>query len=134
MKEYWFNLDDKIRFLFVGGFNFCVAYVMYVGFCLLLGQQMYQLALVLAWVFSSVVSFMTQKFLVFKGGKSWIKEYFKCCITWFFSYIVNAVLLEILVKYVHINVFLSQLIANFAAAVCTYILFKKFAFKKKIEI
>ncbi len=131
IKKYWFSLNDKIRFLFVGGFNFCVAYLLYVAFCLLLGNSMYQFALVLDRAVSSIVSFTTQKLLVFKGGNDWIKEYLKCCTTWFFSYVVNAVLLEVFVKYIHMNVFISQFIATLAAAVCTYILFKKFAFRSK---
>ena len=125
----WFKLDDKIRFLLVGGFNFCASYLIYVGFCFLLGEAKYQLSLILAWVISSFISFTTQKFLVFKGGNKWFNEYCKCCTTWVCSYFINAILLEVLVKYVHINIFLSQLIATFFAAISTYILFKKFAFK-----
>lgn len=131
LKKLWFNLDDKIRFLFVGGFNFVVSYIMYAGFCLLLGEGAYQIALILAWALSSVVSFTTQRYLVFEGNGNWIKEYLKCCTTWFCSYLVNAFLLELFVKYVHLNVYISQFIATFTAAVVTYILFKKFAFKKE---
>lgn len=130
MVKFWFSLDDKIRFLFVGGFNFLFAYFLYVVFCKLLGETSYQFALVLAWIFSSFVSFTTQKFLVFASKGNWIKEYFKCCATWFFSYLINAFLLELLVKIMHLNVYLGQFIATFTAAVFTYILFKTFAFKK----
>ena len=129
LKKFWFNLDDKIRFLFVGGFNFGVSYIIYALFCLLLGESAYQIALILA--FSSVISFTTQRFLVFEGKGNWIKEYLKCCTTWFCSYLVNAFLLEFFVKYVHLNVYISQFIATFTAAIVTYILFKKFAFKKE---
>ena len=130
LKNMWFNLDDKIRFLFVGGFNFGVSYLMYAAFCLILGESAYQIALILAWTLSSIVSFTTQRFLVFESRGNWIKEYLKCCTTWFCSYLVNAFLLEAFVKYVHLNVYISQFIATFTAAIVTYILFKKFAFKK----
>lgn len=125
----WFKLDDKIRYIFVGGFNFCVSYLIYVLFCYILGASFYQWALALSWIISSVISFATQKFLVFKGGQNWIREYIKCCSTWAVSYLVNAILLEILVKYIGINIYLSQLIATSTVAVITYILFKKFAFR-----
>ena len=131
MREYWFNLSDKIRFLLIGGFNAGVSYLIYSAFCLILGESAYQYALALAWAISSAVSFTTQKFLVFESRGNWKKEYLKCCTTWFFSYLINAGLLEIIVKLLHLNVFIAQIIATITAAVFTYVLFKKFAFRKK---
>ena len=124
MKNFWFNLDDKIRFLLVGCFNAGVSYVIYSALCLLLGETSYQIALALSWAITSVVSFITQRNLVFEGNGVWYKEYAKCCTTWFFSYLINAGVLDL-------NVYLAQLISNFTAAVFTYIVFKKFAFKRK---
>lgn len=130
MINRWFKLSDKIRFLLVGGFNAGVSYLIYSAFCLILGEAFYQTALAIAWVISSVVSFTTQKFLVFQGKGNWMKEYAKCCTTWVFSYMINAGLLELFVKLLHINVYVAQIIATLCAAVFTYIVFKKFAFKK----
>lgn len=127
---YWFKLPDKIRFLFVGGFNAGVSYLLYILFCFLLGANAYQIALAIAWLISSAVSFVTQKFLVFQSNGNWLKEYAKCCTTWFFSYLINAGILEFVVKILHLNVYVAQIVATLAAAIFTYILFKKFAFKK----
>lgn len=132
MKEYWFKISDKIRFLLVGGFNAGVSYVIYSVICLILGAHFYQVALASAWIISSVVSFTTQKFLVFRGKGNWKKEYVKCCTTWFFSYLINAGLLEIFVKSLHINVFIAQIMATLIASIFTYIIFKKFAFKVRV--
>lgn len=129
MKKYWFKISDKIRFILIGGLNATVSYAIYSCTCLILGANAYQIALAIAWVLSSVISFTTQKFLVFRGRGNWIKEYLKCCSTWFFSYLINAGLLEIFVKYLKLNVFIAQIIATMIAAIFTYILFKKFAFK-----
>lgn len=131
MREYWFKLSDKIRFLFVGGFNAGVSYLIYSAFCILLGDSAYQIALALAWAISSIVSYTTQKFLVFEGKGNWVKEYLKCCTTWFFSYLINAGLLEFIVKILHLNVFVAQIIATVVSAIFTYVFFKKFAFRKK---
>ncbi len=131
MREYWFKLPDKIRFLIIGGFNAGVSYLIYSAFCLVMGESAYQIALALAWAISSVVSYTTQKFLVFQANGNWVKEYLKCCTTWFFSYLINAGLLEFIVKILHLNVFVAQIVATLAAAVFTYIFFKKFAFRKK---
>ena len=131
MRECWFKLSDKIRFLFVGGFNAGVSYLIYSAFCLVLGDSAYQIALALAWAISSIVSYTTQKFLVFEGKGNWVKEYLKCCTTWFFSYLINAGLLEFIVKILHLNVFVAQIVATIVSAIFTYVFFKKFAFRKK---
>ena len=133
MKNYWFNLSDKIRFLLIGGFNAGVSYLIYLISCLILGEHYYQVSLALAWIISSVVSFTTQKFLVFNVNGDLIKQYLKCCTTWVFSYLINAFFLELLVKHLNVNVYLGQIIATLIAAIFTYILFKKYAFRRKDE-
>ena len=132
MRNFWYSLDEKIRFLLVGGFNFCVSYFIYAALCFIFGENIYQIALCIAWILSSFVSFTTQKFLVFRGKDKWYKEYFKCCTTWFFSYLINAGLLQCLVKLCGLNVYLGQFFATLTTAIFTYILFKKFAFKRVI--
>ncbi len=132
VKRFWFSLDDKIRYLIVGSFNAGVCYLIYSLICLIMGNETYQIALAFAWFLSSAISFTMQRTLVFEGKGVWYKEYLKCCITWFFSYLINAGLLEFTVKYLHMNVYIAQLISNFTAAVFTYILFKTFAFRKKL--
>ena len=97
----------------------------------MLGDSAYQIALALAWAISSIVSYTTQKFLVFEGKGNWVKEYLKCCTTWFFSYLINAGLLEFIVKILHLNVFVAQIVATIVSAIFTYVFFKKFAFRKK---
>lgn len=124
-------LSDKIRFLIIGGFNAGVSYLIYSAFCFLLGTGAYQVALAIAWILSSVVSFTMQKFFVFRSQGDWKKEYAKCCTTWFFSYLINAGILELIVKILHLNVYIAQIIATVTAAIFTYVLFKKFAFKPK---
>ena len=131
IKKYWFSLDDKLRYLFVGGFNAGVSYLIYSILCLIFGEGFYQSALALAWILSSVIAFITQRTFVFEGNGVWYKEYLKCCMTWFFSYLINAGLLEFTVKYLNLNIYLAQLISNFTAAIFTYIAFKLFAFRKK---
>ena len=127
----WCLIDDKIRFLLIGGVNFVIAYMIYAASIFLLGKQHYQLCLVLQWVVSSVPSYLNQKFFVFCTKGNYIKEYIKCCSTWVLSYFINALLLEFFVKIAIKNVFISQAIAAFLAAMVTYVLFKYFAFKPR---
>lgn len=132
--NFWFKLPDKIRFLLVGGFNATVQYVIYICFLYFWSEDKYQTALILSWIISSFSSFATQKIFVFcTKGKliDWIKEYIKCLGVWVVSYTINAVILEILVNYLVINPYLSQIIAITCTTITSYILFKYFAFKHK---
>ena len=130
LKNSWFNLSDKIRFVLVGGFNAGISYIIYSLICLIAGEQYYQASLATAWVVSSVVSFTTQRCFVFNVEGNLIKQYLKCCTTWVFSYIINATLLEIFVQKLQINVYVSQILATGICAIFTYILFKTFAFRR----
>ena len=130
LENNWFKLSDKIRFLFVGGLNAGISFLIYAIFCFVLGENFYQLSLILAWAISSIISFLTQKFLVFNTSGNIIKQYLKCCTTWFFSYLINAFILELFVRFANINVYFSQIFATGICAIFTYFLFKNFAFKK----
>ena len=131
IKDIWFSLSDKIRFLFVGGFNAGVQYLMYVALILILGEKSYQLSLVLSWFLSSFVSYTMQRLLVFTVKDNIVKQYLKCLMTWMISYVLNALLLELLVKYLSINVYIAQIIATATVAVFTYVMFKVFAFRSR---
>ena len=130
LSKFWFNISDKIRFLIVGVFNFLVSYCIYSVLVFILGENYYQLSLALSWIISSIVSFTTQKTFVFPVKGNIIKQYLKCCTTWFFSYLINAFLLWFIVEQLKINVYLGQLLAVSASAVFNYIMFKIFAFRK----
>jgi putative flippase GtrA len=130
LKNIWFNLSDKIRFILVGCFNTGVSYIIYSLICFWAGEQYYQASLATAWIISSAISFTTQRCFVFNVKGNLFKQYFKCCTTWFFSYIINATLLEIFVQKLQINVYVSQILATGICAIFTYILFKTFAFRR----
>ena len=133
-KNCWFNLSDKIRFLLVGGFNASISYLIFSIICIILGEEYYQIALAIAWILSSIVSFTTHRCFVFPVKGNLFKQYCKCCTTWIFSYLINAILLEILVRKVQMSVYSSQILATFACAIFTYILFKTFAFRRNYDI
>lgn len=131
LLDLWFQMPEKLRFLFIGGFNAGVSYTIYAIYCLIFGDSSYQIALSVSWILSSIISFSSQKFFVFRSKGNWVKEYLKCCGTWFFGYFINAGLLEALVKFAHQNIYVAQIIATGLTAIFTYIMFKKFAFKKR---
>ena len=130
IKNIWFKISDKIRFLIIGSFNTACTYLLYALFCFFVGESFYQYALFLSWIITSFSGFFLYKYLVYESKGIWWKEYFKCCMTWSVSYFVNATILEILVSRLNINVYLAQIFACCFSAITTYTLFKFFAFKK----
>lgn len=130
IKNSWFNLPDKIRFLLVGGLNAGISYLIFSLICIFVGENYYQASLATSWIISSGISFTTQRFLVFNVEGNIFKQYCKCCTTWIFSYLINAILLEIFVQKLELNVYLAQIVATLTCAIFTYILFKTFAFRK----
>ncbi len=128
--KFWFKQPEKLRFLLVGGFNTVVSYLMFFGFIKILGINEYQLSLFLSWVISSIISFFTQKIFVWQTVGNYIKEYIKCLISWSLGYFINAIILEIFVKFLHLNARIGQVFAIFITTIFTYILFKKFVFKR----
>ena len=132
--NFWFQLPDKLRFVLVGGFNATVQYLLYILFLYLMGEEKYQIALLLSWIISSFSSFATQKIFVFctKGNfKIWLKEYSKCVGVWIIAYFINAVILDMLIKFANINAYIAQILAIICTTVSSYILFKYFAFKQQ---
>lgn len=128
IHDLWFNLPEKLRFVFVGGFNSFVSLVMFVcilHFIVIFYREplldtynwlissfivfkflnfhtfLRQISLALAWFLSSFISFSTQRLMVFRarGNSNIFKQYFKCLSTWFIGYLVNVFVLEMLASY-----------------------------------
>src|SRR5574344_129473 len=131
----WCKISDKIRFLFIGGVNAGISYIIFAIAIYIIGQGHYQVCVFLQWTISSVFSYFNQKFFVFCTKGNYLKEYLKCCSTWALSYFINVIILELLVRYVIKNAYLAQFVSIFLVSVVTYVLFKYFAFKphKKSE-
>ncbi len=134
IKEYWFKIPDKIRFLFIGGTNAAISYAIFALAVYILGPKNYQACVILQWSLSSVFSYFNQKIFVFATKGNYIKEYLKCCSTWAVSYVLNVIILELLVRFAIKNVYLSQFVSIFLVSVVTYVLFKYFAFKTKNNV
>lgn len=127
----WCEIPDKIRFLFIGGVNAAISYVIFAFALWCLGESHYQACVILQWTISSVFSYLNQKFFVFCTKGNYLNEYLKCCSTWAVSYLLNVIILELLVRFAIKNVYVSQFISIFLVSVVTYVLFKYFAFRVK---
>lgn len=130
LYDRWCKIPDKIRFLFIGGVNAAISYIIFAISLYILGDKHYQACVILQWSLSSVFSYFNQKIFVFCTKGNYLQEYLRCCSTWAVSYCLNVVILELLVRFVVKNVYLSQFISIFLVSVVTYVLFKYFAFRK----
>ena len=125
----WFEFPEVIRFFLVGGFNTVLGFAVFSLFVFWAGEQWRQLCLVSQWVLTSFISYFLQRIFVFQThGKVWV-EYVKCCTTWIFAYVINAVTLELFFQF-GMNIYLAQFIAQIVAAIVTYFAFKYWAFGK----
>lgn len=129
IRNNWFKLHDSIRYLIIGTINSGISYVLFVIATFILGKEHYQLCVALQWGFCSIISYFNQKFFVFNTKGNYLKEYLKCCQTWFLSYLINAFLINLFVEKLHANVYISQAFSMFTAAIFTYTIFKIYAFK-----
>ena len=127
-------MSDKLRFILIGGFNAGVSYAIY-AFLLyfVLGESYYQAALALAWVLSSVISFLTHRTFVFQAKGNLFLQYFKCCMIWSFSYLLNAFFLWLFVDKLVMNPYIAQIFATSLCAIFNYIAFKIFAFSNNYD-
>jgi putative flippase GtrA len=125
----WLSLPKIIRFFIIGSINAAISYIIYAIAIFVLGEVYYQLAIALQWLLSSVTSYVNQKFFVFCTRGNYLKEYTKCCSTWVVSYFLNAVILEVFVRYLIKNVYIAQFVSLFIVSLVTYVLFKFFAFR-----
>lgn len=129
---HWFNLDEKIRFALIGAVNMGLRYILFILLGLIFTSMHYQLTLALMWFLSSFIAFFMYKKLVFRTRGNHLKEYGKSVVTWGVSYVINALLLELMIRRFSLPVIPAQGIAIVVIVVVNYLMFKHFAFKKKL--
>lgn len=130
MKQRWFLLDEKIRFLISATFVMFLRFLIFSGLGIIYTPTHYQIILAITWGVSSIFAFIIYKFLVFTIGGNHLHQYLKSLIIWIASYFINILMLMLFIDKFHINPYMSQGIAILILLITNYILFKHFAFKK----
>ncbi len=133
LSRRWFALDEKVRFVIAGIGNMGIRYLIFVLLGLVFTVNRYQIILLVTWLSSSVIAFLSYKYLVFRTEGNHMKEFVKSLLIWCLSYILNAALLEVLVGRLQWNVYAAQGLVIVLIVVINYLLFKHFAFKKQKE-
>ncbi len=128
----WFSLNQKLRFILVGGYNTVFAYLV---FCLLekfVGLYLHYLViLVLAHCISTSNSFFNFRFFVFRSRGNFFHEYLRTNLVYLGYLVCNAAMLYILKDLLQINVLLAQLICVIILTIVVYFVHKNYSFKQR---
>lgn len=129
-EQIWFKIPEKIRFLLVGGFNTVVAYALFAALYYVL-RGFYVLAVVLQYILTVQLSFITMRYYVFRGTGPFFKEYVKAVSVYVWLLFFNMAWLFVFIDGMRLNAYVSQALYIAASTVLTYLFHKHFSFKVK---
>ncbi|MDR2099172.1 MAG: GtrA family protein [Rickettsiales bacterium] len=130
LHAFWMKMPEKARFVLVGGWNSVFSYLLYALFLSCMDAEYPQIALLCAFLASSVPNFATQKIYVFGTRGNWIGEYLKCLVVWSVGYGANGCMLALFTRVMRIDPYVAGIYSELAAAIVAYVLFKHFAFAR----
>lgn len=102
LENIWFRLNQKIRFLLVGGFNTALSFLIYYGF-LYITNGKEQLSLFLMNLININISIVTMRYYVFQSHGNFYKEYVKAFSSYIVLYFVNIAFLAFFVSVINIQ-------------------------------
>lgn len=121
---------EEVRYLVVGGFNTAVGLALYAGFHALLGHQLgYLLVLIPAYAVGIVVSFVTQRYLVFSARGHAPTQFVRFTLVQLSGLGLNAILLALIHESTPLPAVASQAISLLLVAGATYLSHKFFSFR-----
>ena len=145
LENFWFSINQKIRFLLVGGFNTGTSFLIYYAFLYITREQV---ALLLMNVININISIMTMRYYVFQSKGNFGREYAKAFSSYILLYFINTGLLAFFVRVIHFKEWLPAdsiilMLPNLnkaAAQLCciviitflTFFIHKYFSFRKNI--
>lgn len=142
LENIWFKFPQKIRFLLVGGFNTVFAYSVLAILVFSLSQLneywrlnysellIANIALIIQYIITINVSFVTMRYYVFQSKGNWEKEWVKSCSVYAFIYLINAPILTFLMVICHLSPYVSQALYLTISTIITFILHKYYSFRK----
>lgn len=145
IENIWFEINQKIRFLLVGGFNTALSFLIYYAF-LYMTNGKEQLSLLLMNLININVSIATMRYFVFQSHGNFYKEYAKAFSSYIVLYFINMGLLALFVRFIrfqqalpsdsvlqqipNLNKAIAQLCCICIITVMTFFVHKYFSFRK----
>lgn len=130
IEHIWFSINQKIRFLLVGGFNTVFAYCVFAALFELV-KIPYNPALILQYFITVNVSFITMRYYVFQSHGNIKAEYFKAWTVYIGMYFFNAFALNLFVRVLGLYPLVGQAAYLIISTILTYLLHKYFSFREK---
>lgn len=130
VKKAFFKVPEKIRFVATGTFNTIISYIIFVALNIALNKFFhYNIILLIQYIITVNLSYITMKVLVFRTNGNFSKEYPKTMATYIFVYLLNATILYGF-QQLNIHLYISQAIALLIISVITYLLHKHINYTK----
>lgn len=130
---YYFKIPEILRFLLA---TFINASALYTAFLLLyitlMIKNYYILSLILLFIITTVVSYITMKFIVFRTSAHWVSEYLKSVICFSLIFVSNILFTYLLVDVISLHNDVAQIAVLVITTIITYISLKYFAFNDRI--
>jgi len=120
----------SVAFLAVGGFNTAFGYLLFAMLLLLLGQRLYLVALLGAYVVSVLLAFVLYRFLVFRVRGHVLRDLWRFVTVYLFALAVNFVTLPLLVELVHVPVLVAQAMIVLVTSVMSWMGHKHYSFRR----
>lgn len=130
IEEIWFKINEKIRFILVGGFNTVFAYLLFLLLYYFFPDH-YNIDLTIQYIITINLSFITMRYYVFRGSGDIRVEYMKSASVYLLGFVFNYLTLNFFVIICRINPAISQMFCIVLNAVLTFVLHKYYSFRNK---
>ena len=137
IKELYLQNKEIINYLVFGVLSTVVNFVSYY-ICTRLANIDEVISSGLAWFFSVLFAYITNKIFVFESKTRTIKAFFKEMLSFFLARVLSGILCDVgtfavMVNVIKINDIIAKIITQIMVIILNYILSKFFIFKKKKE-
>ena len=126
-ESLWFQVPQKIRYILVGGFNTLLAYGIFAGAFILIGD--YAAAIVLQYAISINISVATMRHYVFRGQGRFADEWRRAILVYLAMLAINYLALWLMVDIAEIKEMTAQAAYTLQSVIIIYILHKYFSFR-----
>lgn len=113
-----------LRFMVVGAWNASFSLILFYSLIYILGDRQYQIVLVTTFLISTIQSYITQKYLVWKLRGRRFREFMHFAMTSTVQYVANAIIMYLLVSELRFPPKVMQIPVSFFIAVGSYFYFK----------
>lgn len=130
MLKLWFKINQKIRFLLVGGFNTLFSLLLFSTGIKFSGFS-YGVVLTATYFISINLSIISMRWLVFCGKGNLLKEYTKAWGVYLSMLLLNYLSLWLMIEKFELNAIIAQLIYTIVSTVLIFYIHRNVTFRNR---